>query len=320
MQHFETITFGSSGLDRAANLRKDADFLANAHKDPRNQAILFWQGKPLVSGESDLSLVRLSLTHPVLKIAKEAPIFMGIDREGGCFAYDISAWDPQDQELHDGSFLDNTEQQHPDFPEAYFRDLRNIMTQLDRRDAELASTARSLLSWHETHQFCSRCGAKSDLSMAGWERTCPSCDAKHFPRVDPVAIMLITHGNKLLLGRGNGWPDRMYSTLAGFVEPGETPEAAVRREVFEEAGVRVGKVNYIASQPWAFPSNLMIGCHGEAETTAITIDPEEIEDARWVTREDVMLAFSGDHPDIKPARKGSIAHFMMRKWLANDLD
>ena len=156
--------------------------------------------------------------------------------------------------------------------------------------------------------------------MAGWQRTCGSCGAHHFPRTDPVVIMLITRGNNVLMGRSPGWPEGMYSLLAGFVEPGEPIEAAVRREVFEEAGIQVGDVKYLSSQPWAFPSSLMFGCAGEALTDEITIDPHEIEDARWFSREEMVQAFAGEHPLLKPARKGAIAHFLLWNWLADTLD
>ena len=168
--------------------------------------------------------------------------------------------------------------------------------------------------------FCAKCGAPSEVSQGGWQRGCPACKAQHFPRTDPVVIMLITRGNSVLMGRSPGWPQGMYSLLAGFVEPGETIEAAVRREVVEESGIKVGAVSYLASQPWPFPASLMFGCMGEAESDEITVDPDELEDARWVTREEMMQVFAGEHPEIKPARKGAIAHFLLHNWLADTLD
>ena len=132
--------------------------------------------------------------------------------------------------------------------------------------------------------------------------------------------MLITRGNSVLMGRSPAWPEGMYSLLAGFVEPGEPIEAAVRREVFEEAGVRVGEVSYLSSQPWPFPSSLMFGCWGHATSEEITIDPEEIEAAKWVTREEMMAAIAGNDPEMKPARQGSIARFLIENWLADTLD
>lgn len=131
--------------------------------------------------------------------------------------------------------------------------------------------------------------------------------------------MLITHGNRVLMGRSHGWPEGMYSLLAGFIDSGETMEAAVRREVMEEAGIRVGEVGYLSSQPWPFPASLMLGCWGHALSDKIRVDPIEIEDAIWVTREDIARAFAGENPDILPARKGAIAHFLLRNWLADTL-
>ena len=156
--------------------------------------------------------------------------------------------------------------------------------------------------------------------MAGWQRDCPECGGHHFPRTDPVVIMLVTHGDDVLLGRSPGWPEGMFSLLAGFIEPGEPIEAAVRREVFEEAGVRVGAVTYLASQPWPFPASLMFGCRGEALGREITIDPAEIEQALWVSKARLAAIFEGKDPEIKPARKGAIAHFILWNWLADQLD
>ena len=153
--------------------------------------------------------------------------------------------------------------------------------------------------------------------MAGWERHCPACEVRHFPRTDPVVIMLVLHGNSVLIGRSPGWPEGMYSLLAGFVEPGETIEAAVRREVEEEAGVRIGSVDYLASQPWPFPASLMIGCRAEAVGRDIRIDPEEIEDAQWLSREEMLEAFARHMEGVRPPRPGSIARFILMNWLAD---
>ena len=320
MLHAETVTFGGSGLDRAAELRGDPKAIEAADKDA--QVILLWRGKPLVDGEGRDRLARLPAGHAVARAGTD-PILLGRE-EGGAliFARDLSAWRPADlDEATLGQFLDNSEQRHPDLPDSHiFAELRRIMTRLDARDAELATTAKALFAWHDSHRFCARCGEPSTMSMAGWQRDCPSCSGAHFPRTDPVVIMLITRGNAVLVGRSRGWPAGMYSLLAGFVEPGETIEAAVRREVFEESGIQVGRVGYLACQPWAFPSSLMLGCRGEALTGDIRIDPNEIEDAIWVSREDMLSAMAGQHPTILPARKGAIAHFLLRNWLADRLD
>ncbi|MEY8096705.1 NAD(+) diphosphatase [Falsihalocynthiibacter sp. S25ZX9] len=320
MKIAETVTFGGSGLDRAAQLRGDATLM---QKHLTTGDILpLWRGKVLVQGEARENLARLPQGHPALKDSTGEYIFLGLDDGQAVFACDISSWEPPDQDLElVGQFFDPSEQIHPELAQGVvFAELRSVMAQLSPRDAELVATAKALFNWHDSHGFCAKCGGKSAMTMAGWQRNCTLCDSSHFPRTDPVVIMLITHGNQLLLGRSPGWPEGMYSTLAGFVEPGETLEAAVRREVFEESGIEVGAVTYLASQPWAFPSSLMFGCHGEALNTDITIDPVEIEDAFWISREDLMQVMAGEHPKIRAARRGSIAQFLMTNWLADRLN
>ena len=322
MQIAETVTFGGSNLDRAAELRTDATALSSLKNDPASRAIALWRGKPLIQKERPAHLVRLPMTHPILEDASADTIFLGREDGAGRFAIDLSDWTPADLDQSQlGGFADSTEQSHPSLSEGeVFAELRRVMTWLDPRDAELAATAKALLSWHEAHPFCSFCGQPSTINSAGWQRTCGDCGRHHFPRTDPVVIMLITKGNSVLLGRSPGWPEGMYSLLAGFIEPGETIEAAVRREVWEESGIRVGQVGYLASQPWPFPASLMFGCQGEALNDDITIDPNEIEDAMWVSREELARAFAGEHESILPARKGAIAHFLLENWLADTLD
>lgn len=315
MKHAETVTFGGSALDRAAPLRSQVDAVkANG----TSRSCLLWRGKPLVHNGV---LVYVGLDHPIMRDVGDM-ILIGHDDDGAIFASDVSGWSPEGiEDAAFNSFLDKSLQVHPSMPEDHsFAELRAVMTVLSPRDAEIAATAKALFEWHRTHGYCSACGAKSELDAAGWERSCPSCGRKHFPRTDPVVIMLITHGNDVLVGRSPMWPDGMYSLLAGFVEPGETMEAAVRRETFEETAIQVGEVSYLASQPWPFPASLMMGCHGHAISKEIEIDPNEIEDAMWVSREDMALAFAGEHPIIAPARNGSIAHFLLRNWLADTLD
>lgn len=317
MKNAETVTFGGSGLDRAAHLRAD---IAPVQSDSTARMIVLWRGKLLVEHEGG-GLLRLGLDHPVLTDATEDKIFLGLDETGPVFAAQLSHWDPDlEDEAQMGAFLDPTLQRHPATPApACFAELRGIMTQLTPRDAELAATARAMFGWHNSHGFCAACGAQSSFADAGWRRLCAICDTSHFPRTDPVVIMLILSGDDVLVGRSPGWPEGMYSLLAGFVEPGETIEAAVRREVFEESGINVGPVSYLASQPWAFPSSLMMGCLGQATSKDITLDPNELEDARWVSRAEMARAAKGEHETIKPARNGAIAHFLLENWLADTL-
>ncbi|SMX45121.1 NAD(+) diphosphatase [Actibacterium lipolyticum] len=318
MRHAEEVTFGGSGLDRAAQLRGDAAAIDDIWNASTTRVMLLWRGKPLFA---DGALAWLGCTHPVLDGRKKGAVFLGLEGEAARFAVDFSDWQPEELPDTLNTFLDPSEQRHPDLPENHvFAELRRLMTLLSAREAELAATAKAILSWHRSHAFCSRCGHKSEISNGGWQSTCPSCGGHHFPRTDPVVIMLITHGNSVLMGRSPGWPEGMYSLLAGFVEPGEPMEAAVRREVLEETGVPVGRVSYLASQPWPFPSSLMLGCWGEALGTEITIDPVEIEDALWVTREEMLAVFAGEHSKIAPPRDGAIARFLVANWLADRLD
>ncbi|GLS85502.1 NADH pyrophosphatase [Cypionkella aquatica] len=316
MRLAETVTFGGSGLDRAAALRNDPAQMAKLLDS--GFVLPLWRGKPLIAGQSGLAWVRAD--SPVL--LGGTAVFLGLDDGIARFAQDISAWAPEVLATEAGpGFVDANRQHHPALPQDQaFEDLRGVMTLLTPREAELAAMAKAVLHWHASHGFCATCGAPSQISHAGWQRGCAACGAQHFPRTDPVVIMLVVRGNKLLLGRSAPWPEGMYSLLAGFVEPGETLEAAVRREVFEETGITTGPVRYLASQPWPFPASLMFGCIAEATSDQITLDPVELEDALWVTREELVEVMAGQHPKIKPARTGAIAQFLMANFLAERLD
>lgn len=302
------LAFAGGGLDRAAEARGDADWQAGAAMVP------VWRGK--VCLDADGALVRLPVGHPALADTGEAgPVLLGRDGAGQAVAAcDISAWAPPnlpETEL----FFDPSEQVHPAIPGAGFVELRGAMMRLSPLDAELAATARALTGWHATHRFCPACGHETQAAQSGWQRRCPGCGRTHFPRTDPVVIMLVTRGDRVLLGRSPGWPEGMYSCLAGFIEPGETLEAAVRREVAEETGIRIGAVRYAGSQPWPFPASLMIGLVAEAESEAITLDPVELEDALWLSRADLAAVMAGTHPVLRAPRRGAIAGWLMRGWL-----
>ena len=314
----EQVTFGGADIDRAAHVRDDPAGLSAAWNHPEAGVLAFWRGKPLLT-EGDAPVPHwLPSGHPALDHAVERPIFLGLAPDGTPrFAADLTGWaEPEHDAETLAQFLDPSRNRAASLPVATsFADMRANMGAMTHADAGNAAMARGILEWHRTHRFCARCGGPSAPVKGGWSRKCDACGASHFPRTDPVVIMLITHGNDVLLGRSPGWPAGMYSLLAGFMEPGETIEAAVRREVMEETRVKVGEVRYLASQPWPFPASLMIGCAGVALDTEITLDPVELEDAIWVSRERCMAAMSGGDPDLKPARPGAIARHLIDMWL-----
>jgi len=213
----------------------------------------------------------------------------------------------------------------PDLVEAMKNDARYVVTDLrsiavqglvaPEHLAPLAE-AKALLHWHARHRFCSNCGHKTDVVQGGWRRDCPQCNGQHFPRTDPVVIMLAIRGDQCLLGRQSRFAPGVWSCLAGFVEPGESMEDAARRETLEEAGIICGRVKYFASQPWPFPSSLMIGCHTEALSDAITVDQTELEDARWFARDEAAAMLMRQHPDglITPPPV-AIAHHIIRAFV-----
>nr|WP_110814817.1 NAD(+) diphosphatase [Pseudoroseicyclus aestuarii] len=309
------------GLARAAELRGDEAALRALAGRPGARWIVFWQGRPLVR---EGGLVRLPAGHPVLPEATQE-LFLGLEAGEGVWALDLGAWQPPegpeeaaDPTLRDGALPDAVP--HPDLPGAAFTALRAVMAELDAAEAGQAAAAKAVLDWHVSHRFCARCGHESAARMAGWQRDCPACGTHHFPRTDPVVITLVTRGDRVLLGRGPRFPETMFSLLAGFVEPGETVEAAVRREVWEETRVQLGRVDYLSSQPWPFPANLMIGCHAEALSEEITPDPTEIVEALWVDKERLARIFAGRDPEIRTPRHSAIAGFLLWNWLADRLD
>ena len=294
-----TFAAGSGQLDRAAHLRDSAADLLG-----RGDAALLplWQDKVLIdlAGESP----RLGWVAPAEHLAEaaEAPVFLGFSGEAPRFAADVSGLDEAAARERFGEG-------------AKFIDLRSICGELCPAGASIAATAKGLLGWHRTHRFCSRCGAASGMENGGWRRRCPSCQGLHFPRTDPVVIMLILRGDEVLIGRQSTFPPGIYSLLAGFMEPGETIEDAVRRETFEETRIRVGRVGYLGCQPWPFPASLMLGCVGEAETAEIARDPAELEDARWVGVATMRTILAGEHPETRPPRPDAIARAILTDWV-----
>lgn len=274
--------FSGPGLDRADALRADEEAIRALSVTDFARELQWENGLPKVAADGRLAW----------NAAADPALFLGMDGERPCFS----------------PITPVTADARSAFPQ---------MALLDRRDAPLFAAALSLSRWHSHHRFCANCGHSTLIVRGGWSRRCPDCEAEHYPRVDPVVIMLAEHGGKLLLGRQPQYPPGRYSALAGFVEVGEDVEAAVARELFEEAGVRVRKVRYVASQPWPFPSSLMLGCHAETEGAELRIDTAELEDARWFNRQEVAAALEGrpDAPFEAPPRT-AIARTLLEHWLA----
>jgi NAD+ diphosphatase len=287
----QPIAFAGQPLDRADPLRSDPAALARWLEG--NALLLELDGLvPQLDSENRLSWRPITDAPP-----GAALVFLGLRDGRAAFSAVPQEGDPD--------------------PALTRRETWSAIARLSAEDLALYGGARSLLDWHARHRFCANCGQATVLAKGGWQRECPACKASHFPRVDPVAIMLVEHEGRLLLGRQAHFPARSYSALAGFVEPGETLEETVAREVFEEAGVRVERVRYLASQPWPFPSQLMLGCIGYAIDDALTIDPKELEDARWFTRAEVAEAIGrgAESASFVPPPRQAIAYEMLRWWL-----
>lgn len=302
----EEVTFagGGAALDRAGHLRPEAGRLLTA----RGAALLpVWQGKPLIDLTGAAALGWVPTDRDILAHAAEPPVFLGMSDGKPCFTADVSQLEELNaDDIFCGGLCEG----------AKFIDLRSIAPELLPGAAAMAATAKGVLEWHRTHRFCARCGNPSTMDEGGWRRRCGTCDALHFPRTDPVVIMAVLDQDNVLLGRQSVWPEGMWSLLAGFMEPGETVEDAVRRETLEETGVKVGKVGYLASQPWPFPTNLMIGCQAKALTRKITVDATELEDAQWISRAKMQVIMEDRHPKIRPPRLGAIARSILLDWVA----
>ena len=284
-------------LDRLHKAREDAAFIANLRARADTQFCVFIDDMPVCVRDDEACQVLWSHQEAECFGDFVTEIFLGLDDSLDGFRTPFFA---RRLALDAKSF----EEILPKFSKHLARNitvmnLRSLVAgALVAPDiGSLLGFAKSLLWWHQRHGFCAACGAPTVIASAGLKRVCAACATEHFPRVDPVVIMLIHRGDFCLLGRSKRFASAVYSCLAGFLEPGETLEAAVRREVFEEAGIGVGKVAYQYCQPWPFPSSLMLGCMGEALTSEIMIDPEELEDARWLSRDELRLMLEGRHPD-----------------------
>lgn len=296
------MSFIVNPLDRCAERRGEAEWLARLMQQDDARFIVATAGK-LVLRRDQTNMRHTQAEASALGQSAAETAFLGLEPSGApLFACTATLSDEQ---------LEIRE-------ELEVIDLRSLALRRDLPEADIGALAqaRALAHWHLSHQFCSRCGEKTVMAEAGYRRDCPACQTPHFPRTDPVVIMLITHGDLVLLGRPPRLAEGVYTTLAGFMEPGETIEDAVRRETFEESRVRVGNVRLVLNQPWPFPANLMLGCTGEALTTDIEITQDELEACRWYSRAEVETMLAGTHPEGHRIPPGiSIAHHLILGWL-----
>jgi len=291
--------FSGGSLDRASTLRRDEGRLAALLKEPGSRSFPIWRSHSLIRGDDIVGLPHDELAH--LLEEGEAPIFLGLQNGEARFACDISHHELDTLPLLTGA--------------GEFADIRQIGGQLSQEDGALLAFARAMVHWHRMHRFCGRCGKPTLPAEGGHIRRCIDPDCKHdaYPRTDPAVIMLVSAGDQCLLGRQSAWTPGMFSTLAGFVEPGETPEEAVAREVMEETGITVTGVLYHSSQPWPFPGSLMIGFRAEATRAVPRVDTHELEAADWFSRDDIRdFANRG----MSLPRPISIARRLIEDWLS----
>jgi NAD+ diphosphatase len=316
--------YASPGFERAGLRRRETGWIVERAADPASLFVPVWRNQNLVLEIEDGGAPRAVVLDwtgigPLLgetgateeRFGRGEIVFLGLVEERAHFALDLSPLEAPLDMLHSPA------RAATGIAEATvrFADLRQLGGRLDRREAGLLAHARAMLYWHARHRFCGVCGNPTRSEEAGHMRRCadPSCNAMHFPRTDPAVIMLVTHDDNALVGRSRNFPPGMYSTLAGFLEPGESLEDAVAREVQEETGIAVGTVEYHSSQPWPFPANIMLGFHAQALTTEITVDPGELEDARWIERG--WLLSHVDDDSFRLPRRDSIARRLIEDWL-----
>ncbi len=297
--------FAGGSLDRAGAKRRDVDWLAQALGQREARVVCLGDGQQpfCVPGEAGSLEAGWLSSHALGALPVEGPpIFLGLD--------DVCA-------PHFAVRI-GPEVAGPDGPLhglGEFHEMRAAAMRLNGADTAALGCAKALFDWHARHGFCAACGSASDLVDGGWRRRCSGCGAEHFPRVDPVVIMLPIAQDRCLVGRQARFPQGMWSALAGFVEPGESLEEAVAREVLEEVGQRVLSARYHSSQPWPFPSSMMVGFLAEVEPSAIVLDAEELEDAQWFTRAQMRSALAGQQPGCHPPPPFAIAHWLIKAWV-----
>src|SRR5258706_9085436 len=297
-------TFAANPLDRPSDRRTNESWIAEKLAAPDSLGIAVWNGRPLVEDVKGGEGVQIAyLTADMareLSGGSEHLLFMGLWKDTAVFAVDLDgATDPADGPLEGLG---------------RFEDLRAIALTLPPPDAAILATAKQMFEWRRRHRHCAACREPSEVAEGGWKRVCPACKAEHFPRTDPVVIMLAVKGEKCLLGRQAAWPKGMFSALAGFLEPRESIEEACARELSEEAGLRATPVRYHSTQPLPHPSSLMIGLIAEVENEDAAPDQTELDEVRWFTRQEAQTLVAGSLPGVRAPGSMAIAHQLIRAW------
>jgi NAD+ diphosphatase len=313
MTAFDSFPLGQPGfvthiLDRAAHLRSDDAKLLALEERRDARAYVVYRDSLVVKREAASPRALLSLDEALTFGANPGTIFLGLRDGAPVFGMGISPAAVEKLSTRD---------------DAAVTELRGMAMQgvVPANQLSAIAMAKSMVNWHQRHGYCANCGARTAMKEGGWKRDCPNCKAEHFPRTDPVVIMLVASGDKVLLGRQKHFPPGMYSCLAGFVEAAETIEDAVRREIFEEAGITCADVNYYMTQPWPYPSSLMIGCTARATNEDVVVDRSELEDARWFERREATLMIRREHPEgLAGPHPFAIAHHLLGRWVHNGPD
>jgi NAD+ diphosphatase len=320
--------YAHPGFERAGLRRRDTGWIVERIADPVSLFVPVWRNQSLVieldGGEPRAVVLPSTSIAEIIgqslvaeeRLARGEVVFLGVIEERAHFALDLSPVEAPLEMLHSPALAASG----IEAATVRFADLRQIGPQIDRREGALLALARAMMFWHSRHRYCGLCGSATRSEEAGHMRRCTNalCNTMHFPRTDPAVIMLVTNGDRALMGRSKNFVPGMYSTLAGFVEPGESLEMAVAREVREETGIEVGPVHYHSSQPWPFPANIMLGFHAEALTTEITVDYGELEDARWYERD--WLLSHVDDDSFRLPRLDSIARRLIGDWLQGSIE
>jgi NAD+ diphosphatase len=298
-------TFAGNPLDRASYNRADPAWLKARREDPETLALALWNGKPLVEPDPGAEDALRTAYLPMALACETAGgderlLFLGLWKSSAVFAVDLDgSADPAEGPLNGFG---------------RFEDLRAAARRLSATDAAIVATAKAVFEWRRRHGFCPNCGQPTLVADGGWKRVCPACRTEHFPRTDPVVIMLPIFEGRCLLGRQAAWPKGMYSALAGFLEPGESIEEACAREVKEEAGLTATQVRYHSAQPWPYPTSLMIGLMAEVSDDQATPDQTELEAVRWFTREEAGALLRGEVADVHTPPPMAIAHQLIKSF------